>query len=56
MVGTNGNKFPAIRKHLDEKIAQVYADMDVSLVMCRVLILYTLTDLKIQELPGRRHN
>ncbi|KAF8575352.1 NAD-P-binding protein [Ramaria rubella] len=30
MVGTNGSKFPAIRKHLHEKIAQVYTDMDIS--------------------------
>ena len=30
MVGTNGTKFPAIRKHLNEKIAQVYADMNIS--------------------------
>ncbi|KAF8516369.1 NAD-P-binding protein [Gautieria morchelliformis] len=30
MVGTNGTKYPAIRKHLAEKIGQVYADMDIS--------------------------
>lgn len=30
MVGVNGTKFPAIRQHLQEKIAGVYADMDVS--------------------------
>jgi len=30
MVGTNGSKYPAIRKHLDENIGQVYKDMDTS--------------------------
>lgn len=30
MVGTNGKKFPEIRKHLDEKIAQAYKDLDIS--------------------------
>ncbi|KZT40073.1 NAD(P)-binding protein [Sistotremastrum suecicum HHB10207 ss-3] len=30
MVGVNGKKFPDIRKHLQDKIANVYADMDVS--------------------------
>jgi len=30
MVGTNGRKFPDIRKHLEDKIGNVYADMDVS--------------------------
>jgi D-galacturonate reductase len=30
MVGTNGKKFPDIRKHLREKIADVYKDMDIS--------------------------
>jgi D-galacturonate reductase len=30
MVGTNGKKFPDIRNHLHDKIAKVYADMDVS--------------------------
>ncbi|THH34011.1 hypothetical protein EUX98_g24 [Antrodiella citrinella] len=30
MVGTNGGKFPAIRKHLEENIAGAYKDMDVS--------------------------
>ncbi|KAI0079594.1 D-galacturonic acid reductase [Panus rudis PR-1116 ss-1] len=30
MVGTNGSKFPAIRKHLQENIANVYKDMDIS--------------------------
>jgi D-galacturonate reductase len=30
MVGTNGEKFPDIRKHLEEKIEKAYADMDVS--------------------------
>jgi D-galacturonate reductase len=32
MVGTNGSKFPAIRKHLDENIGKVYKDMDTSFV------------------------
>jgi D-galacturonate reductase len=31
MVGTNGSKFPAIRKHLKENIADVYADLDIRL-------------------------
>ena len=30
MVGVNGSKFPAIRQHLEENIAQVYKDMDTS--------------------------
>lgn len=30
MVGVNGSKFPAIRKHLDSKISQTYKDMDAS--------------------------
>ncbi|KZT06882.1 NAD-P-binding protein [Laetiporus sulphureus 93-53] len=30
MVGVNGSKFPAIRKHLQENIAEVYKDMDIS--------------------------
>ena len=30
MVGVSGGKFPAIRKHLQENIANVYKDMDVS--------------------------
>ncbi|PVF97578.1 NAD(P)-binding protein [Serendipita vermifera] len=30
MVGVNGKKFPAIRKHLEEKIAGAYKDMDIS--------------------------
>jgi D-galacturonate reductase len=29
MVGVNGSRFPAIRKHLKEKIADVYADLDI---------------------------
>ena len=32
MVGVNGKKFPAIRKHLEEKIAGVYKDMDIRFV------------------------
>ena len=30
MVGVNGKKFPAIREHLQENIAGVYKDMDLS--------------------------
>lgn len=30
MVGVSGGKYPAIRKHLQENIANVYKDMDVS--------------------------
>lgn len=30
MVGTNGGKFPAIREHLQENIANVYKEMDIS--------------------------
>ena len=30
MVGTNGTKFPGIRQHLKQQIADVYRDMDVS--------------------------
>lgn len=33
MVGTNGSKFPAIRQHLQENIANVYKDMDISYVL-----------------------
>jgi D-galacturonate reductase len=29
MVGVNGKKFPAIRKHLEEKIGGVYKEMDL---------------------------
>lgn len=29
MVGVNGRRFPAIRQHLSEKIADVYKDMDI---------------------------
>lgn len=29
MVGVNGRRFPAIRQHLGEKIADVYKDMDI---------------------------
>ncbi|CAE6504825.1 unnamed protein product [Rhizoctonia solani] len=30
MVGVSGGKFPAIRQHLDEKIGQVYKDLDLT--------------------------
>ena len=30
LCGTNGAKFPALRKHLDDKISAVYAGLDVS--------------------------
>jgi len=30
MVGTNGGKFPAIRQHLQENIAEVYKDLDIT--------------------------
>lgn len=33
MVGVSGGKFPAIRKHLQENIGNVYKDMDVSYVV-----------------------
>ena len=33
MVGVNGSKFPAIRKHLQENIGNVYKDMDTSSVI-----------------------
>jgi hypothetical protein len=32
MVGVNGSKFPAIRAHLEQNIAQVYKDLDISYV------------------------
>ncbi|KAG5654746.1 hypothetical protein H0H81_003754 [Sphagnurus paluster] len=32
MVGVNGGKFPAIRKHLAENIGGAYKDMDLSFV------------------------
>jgi len=32
MVGVNGGKFPAIREHLQQNIAGVYKDMDISYV------------------------
>ena len=32
MVGVNGSKYPAIRQHLEENIAQVYKDMDTTFV------------------------
>ena len=34
MVGVNGNKFPEIRAHLQNNIAEVYKDLDVSYVVC----------------------
>jgi D-galacturonate reductase len=34
MVGVNGNKFPEIRAHLGQNIAQVYRDLDISYVVC----------------------
>lgn len=37
MVGVNGSKFPAIRKHLDENIGGVYKDMDLSYVKWRTM-------------------
>ena len=30
MVGVNGGKFPAIRQHLTDNIANVYKDLDTS--------------------------
>ncbi|KAI1797795.1 D-galacturonic acid reductase [Ganoderma leucocontextum] len=33
MVGVSGGKFPAIRKHLEENIGNIYKDMDVSYVL-----------------------
>ena len=36
MVGVNGSKFPAIRAHLDQNIAQVYKDLDISYVPARL--------------------
>src|ERR671919_480195 len=30
MAGTNGTKFPGIRRHIHESIARVYKDLDVS--------------------------
>jgi D-galacturonate reductase len=45
MVGVNGGKFPAIRKHLDENIGAVYKDMDlssaVSYVHSTILLIHT---------------
>ncbi len=32
MASTNGTKFPGIREHLDNAVAKVYRDMDVSFV------------------------
>lgn len=34
MVGVNGSKYPAIRAHLEQNIARVYKDLDVSYVCC----------------------
>jgi hypothetical protein len=39
MVGVNGNKFTAIRAHLDQNIAQVYKDLDISYVPTRAAAL-----------------
>jgi D-galacturonate reductase len=33
MVGVNGKKFPQIREHLQDKIGNVYKDMDVGSVL-----------------------
>ncbi len=32
MVGVNGRKYPAIRAHFQQNIAQVYKDLDISYV------------------------
>jgi len=34
MAGTNGTKFPGIRRHLHESIARIYKDIDVSFESC----------------------
>lgn len=36
MVGVNGKKYPDIRKHLQDNIANVYKDMDISCVSLQV--------------------
>lgn len=56
MVGTNGSKFPAIRTHLDEKIGQVYADMDISQVAMMHHRVTLNEFLQIQELSRRRQD
>lgn len=33
MVGVNGKRFPAIRRHFEENIVKVYKDMDVRFVV-----------------------
>ena len=38
MVGVNGSKYPAIRKHLDENIGQAYKDMDTSWLEIQLLV------------------
>lgn len=39
MVGVNGDKFPAIRQHLQENIGNVYKDMDTSCVTTFTLLV-----------------
>lgn len=36
MVGVNGSKFPEMRAHLEQNIAQVYKDFDISYVSTRL--------------------
>jgi len=44
MVGVNGRRFPAIRRHFEENIAKVYKDMDVRSVSSLLWIWETLKD------------
>jgi len=39
MVGVNGDKFPAIRQHLQENIENVYKDMDTSYVTTPTMLV-----------------
>lgn len=45
MVGVKGNKFTAIRVHLEQNIAQVYKDLDISYVPTRPAALWSLEPL-----------
>jgi len=59
MVGVNGNKFTAIRAHLEQNIAQVYKDLDISYVSARPASesLWSLEPFfQLRELPWRQRD
>jgi len=52
MVGVNGGKFPAIREHLQQNIAGVYKDMDISYVHIHPdALLVSPTAIQVHRVP-----